>query len=150
MTATRPYPTRSTAPTSLWPTSSLTIIVRVASFKRPLSNLFMIGEDLGADVTVRNGWGQTPADVASLCRLPLLHLVISRCRAPSLHQYLQDKLEKSRGEVEEAFTIRAMWKSLAESSPLLVSRCTSFGRLWHAGRFWNAGFRFVVGWPQDW
>jgi len=70
----------------------------------------------GADVAVRNIQGQTPVDVISLCRSSLMHFLLSRCRAPSVHQYLQEQVGKRRGEIQECQTDQVSVESIAEAS----------------------------------
>ena len=67
----------------------------------------------GADVAVRDRWGQKPVDAVSLCPIPFMHLFVSWCRAPSVHRYLQEHLKLRGGEMERQ-TYREAMKSVAE------------------------------------
>jgi hypothetical protein len=67
----------------------------------------------GADVAVRDRWGQTPVDAVSLCPIPFMHLFVSWCRAPSVYWYLQEHLKLRGGEMERQ-TYREAMKSVAE------------------------------------
>jgi len=104
----------------------------------------------GADVAARNRQGQTPLDVVSLCRGSWMHFFLSQCRAPSVQQYLQERLEKRGGEMKMQ-TDRDAMKSVATE---LLRRFASLFWPWlwwvlwcYSGCFLYCFFGICLGMP---